>query len=531
MEKEILSSSQFNLIPGYLILECLGESDLGILYKAKQLSMDRFVVIKILKPKLSQQQLQINRFLREIQILGRLNHPYILQTFESGKIGSLYYIVTEYCDGIPLNLYLKGNGIFPESMALVLGNKILCGLVHIWKNNLIHRELVPRNILICNRKIKICDFDWVRIFALNSETTLKFFPENLPFISPEQIRGRKTDFRSDIYSLGCIMYWMLLGKTPYTNKVIQDSWILPFPPIESIRKTHPEIQECTQKLILQMLSINPKERFNSIDDIKSSFHQILGASQYNNLEMQDDFYEPVVVEKTKHSWAKIVESKYFLGILLFLTFLLFWIIKLKNFSNLYQEIFSHKKSQSAYFDNQASKIFEKYATGVVLIKEKDQLGSGVLINHKQKTIILTNAHVVEKYPIVNIFLKNNEKITGKVIKLDLNIDIALIQIEPTNKKFTTIEIEKEPPKIGEDILVIGHPRGYRWSLTKGTISGIRGDNIQTDASIHPGNSGGPILNQHGKMVGMTSFIIGKQNSIGFGIGIPKILEFLDSTLF
>ena len=179
------------------------------------------------------------------------------------------------------------------------------------------------------------------------------------------------------------------------------------------------------------------------------------------------------------------------------------------------------------------KIYFQCASSVVLIKSQNnpnKIGSGVFINYQDNFFVLTNEHVVKEDIKVQIKLKNGQKFYGQVFKINKLDDLALIEI-PKNiiniKEIPLANIKKI--QVGDNVFVIGHPKGYEWSLSGGTISGIRQGTIQTDAAVNPGNSGGALLNSKGELVGIVTFIIKGSNNLNFAISVEKVKQFLKSS--
>src|SRR5712671_2510940 len=135
-------------IPGFEILECLGEGGMGVVYKARQVAMDRLVAIKILRDELAQEPEYIRRFLREARMAGRLRHAGIVSALDCGNAGGCYYMVMEYVEGQPLDRYLRLRGKLPEAEALAIARGIAEAIEYAWKHKIIHRDLKPQNVLL-----------------------------------------------------------------------------------------------------------------------------------------------------------------------------------------------------------------------------------------------------------------------------------------------------------------------------------------------------------------------------------------------
>ena len=201
------------IIPGYTIIETLGESRTGIVYKARQHSFDRIVAIKIFDSQIKQQEPSLVQIFREIYAYGKLQHPNIINGFDSGEIGKFYYVVFEYFDGLKLNEYIKGKETFEEKEVLFIGKSILEALVHIWQQGMLHRSISPKHVMINGDIIKVCELGKIKNSLKDElQTTYALPSTDYNFMSPEQIRGDPLDFRGDLYSLGALP--LLYGYRP-----------------------------------------------------------------------------------------------------------------------------------------------------------------------------------------------------------------------------------------------------------------------------------------------------------------------------
>lgn len=513
-----------SIIPGYVLLEKIGESKLAIRYKALQISLKRMVIIKILNPNLVEQTVSVTHFLHDMYALGKLDHPQMLRGIDSGKIADLHYVVTEYFDGTTLDQYIKGHGHLSENETLFIAGKLLSLLIYLWQHELIHRELIPQNVMIRGQEVKLFDFAWIKVLKPGYQTTFQWPNPACAFMSLEQMKGETLDYRSDMYSLGSLMYFSLTGMPPRSHLVnpIQLSEI---PPIASVASYYPQISAETEKLIIRLLEPSPEQRFSSSKELQQTFNHVLKKK--------------VKLQPTKNKWQWLLF--FIFGMMIFGCFWIWhtnphsWYPQQLPFfppttsplvtpASLPTSIASGSISQLS-----AVQIYQRCASGVVLLQTEGQIGSGVLLIHQGQAWILTNAHVVEDHFAISVWLYDGSQYQGEVYKLDRGADLAIVKITWPDKIIPTVlELCDHPVIVGEDVLVIGHPHGYRWSLTRGTISGLRKDILQTDASINPGNSGGPVLNSEGRMIGLTAFVVGPNQSIGFAITVPKIRQFLST---
>lgn len=206
-------------IPGYKILGKLGAGAMAIVYKAKQLSLDRIVAIKILPRRFSENPDYVQRFYKEGKAAAKLNHNNIVAAYDVGEAGGYHYFVMEYVEGKTLYEDLARGKLFPEEDAIDIITQVAKALAHAHARGLIHRDVKPKNIMINSvGTVKLADLGLARdasdVQMAKSEAGKAF---GTPYyISPEQIRGEiDTDARSDIYSLGATFYHMVTGRVPF----------------------------------------------------------------------------------------------------------------------------------------------------------------------------------------------------------------------------------------------------------------------------------------------------------------------------
>jgi serine/threonine-protein kinase len=213
------SKAAVKKIPGYKILGKLGAGAMAVVYKGKQLSLNRMVAIKVLPKRFSENPEYVERFYKEGQAAGRLNHPNIVQAIDVGEAGGYHYFVMEYVEGKTIADDLTAGKIFSEAEALDIIIQVAHALAHAHACSLIHRDVKPKNIMIsANGVVKLADMGLARettdIEAAQSEAGKAY---GTPYyIAPEQIRGRiDIDGRADIYGLGATLYHMLTGRVPF----------------------------------------------------------------------------------------------------------------------------------------------------------------------------------------------------------------------------------------------------------------------------------------------------------------------------
>ncbi|MBA7679506.1 Serine/threonine-protein kinase PknD [subsurface metagenome] len=213
------SKAAAHQIPGYKILGKIGAGAMAIVYKARQLSLNRIVAIKVLPKRFSENREYVERFYKEGQAAAKLNHSNIVQAFDVGEAGGYHYFVMEYVEGKTLYDDLSAGKVFAEDEALDIIMQVADALLHAHSCGLIHRDVKPKNIMINTAGVaKLADMGLARattdIKTAQSEAGKAY---GTPYyIAPEQIRGQiDIDGRADIYGLGATLYHMLTGRVPF----------------------------------------------------------------------------------------------------------------------------------------------------------------------------------------------------------------------------------------------------------------------------------------------------------------------------
>ena len=213
-------------IPGYKLLGKLGAGAMAVVYKAKQISLDRMVAIKILPRKFSTNPQFIERFYAEGRAAAALNHPNIVQAIDVGQAGEFHYFVMEYVDGETVHDQIVENKRFSEEEAVEVALATAEALQHAHMKGLIHRDVKPKNIMMTSTGlVKLADLGLARAISdKEAAEAEKGKAYGTPYyISPEQIRGDvNVEGRADIYSLGATLYHMLTGTVPYNGKDPQE---------------------------------------------------------------------------------------------------------------------------------------------------------------------------------------------------------------------------------------------------------------------------------------------------------------------
>jgi tRNA A-37 threonylcarbamoyl transferase component Bud32 len=202
--------------PQLEILECLGRGGMGVVYKARQKSLNRFVALKLLAPERVTDAKFAERFTREAHALAALNHPHIVTVYDFGQAGGYYFLLMEFVNGVNLRQLLQARKLTPEEALAVIPP--LCeALQYAHEQGIVHRDIKPANLLLDKGgRVKIADFGIAKMIGDNSNLGLaESQPAGTPqYMAPEQKDYQRTDHRADIYSLGVVLYEMLTGELP-----------------------------------------------------------------------------------------------------------------------------------------------------------------------------------------------------------------------------------------------------------------------------------------------------------------------------
>lgn len=250
----------------YEIIETVGKGGMAIVYKAKCLMLNRYVAIKVLRPEFREDKDFINRFKIEAQSAGSLSHPNIVSIYDVGQDGDLDYIVMEYVEGVTLKQYIDAKGIIPWREAVDYAAQICAGLEHAHKKGIIHKDIKPHNVIITREgTLKITDFGIAKVMSSSTITTGNTTMGSVHYFSPEQARGGYMDYKTDIYSLGVVLYEMVTGRLPFEGDTaiaiamqhIEKEPILPC-------ELNPDIPKSLENVIRRAMSKEQSLRYDSV---------------------------------------------------------------------------------------------------------------------------------------------------------------------------------------------------------------------------------------------------------------------------
>lgn len=282
----------------YEIIKTIGEGGMANVYLANDTILDRKVAIKVLRGDLSNDEKFIRRFKREALSVSNLSHPNIVEVYDVGEEDGNYYIVMEYIDGKTLKQLLQKRGALTLNEVIDIMTQLTDGLSHAHEAYIIHRDIKPQNIMIeDNGLIKITDFGIA--MALNSTqlTQTNSVMGSVHYLPPEQANGKGSTIKSDIYSLGILMYELLTGSVPFKGDTAVEIALKHMKEkVPSIRKQNPTIPQSVENIVLKATAKNPKNRYDSVKDMYKDLQTALQRDNEKRLVYE---YPENDLEETK----------------------------------------------------------------------------------------------------------------------------------------------------------------------------------------------------------------------------------------
>ncbi|UIO40600.1 Stk1 family PASTA domain-containing Ser/Thr kinase [Brevibacillus brevis] len=267
----------------YQIESRVGGGGMAIVYKAKDLILNRPVAVKVLRSQFGTDEDFVNRFRREAQAVASLSHPNVVGVYDVGQDGDTHYMVMEYIEGYTLKEVIIQRGALPVEEAVRIAEQICDALDHAHQNQIIHRDIKPHNIMIGkNGRVKVTDFGIARAVTSATITHTNAMLGSVHYFSPEQARGGITGEKSDIYSLGIVLYEMVTGELPFSGdspisvalKHLQE-------PLPEPRQVNPAIPQSVENVILKALVKDPFLRYASASEMLEDLETCLFPERLN----------------------------------------------------------------------------------------------------------------------------------------------------------------------------------------------------------------------------------------------------------
>lgn len=274
----------------YKLISILGEGGMANVYLADDIILGRKVAVKVLRLDKQKDPKTIQRFQREALATSELSHKHIVSIFDVGSDKNCHYIVMEYVDGLDLKEYIKENKPIAYKKVIEIMDQILSAMALAHKHNVIHRDLKPQNILMDkNSNIKIVDFGIATALNHSTLTQTNTAMGSVHYMSPEQARGSVSTKQSDIYSLGIILYELLIGDVPFDGENAVTIALKHFQEkTPSLRKKDNYIPQPLENVVFKATAKDPRDRYKTILEIKEDLDTSLDSKRAN---------EPVFVPK------------------------------------------------------------------------------------------------------------------------------------------------------------------------------------------------------------------------------------------
>lgn len=281
----------------YKIMDMIGGGGMANVYLAHDMILDRDVAVKMLRLDFANDDEFIRRFHREAQSATSLAHPNIVSIYDVGEEDGLYYIVMEYVDGQTLKQYIQQHAPVPVDEALEIMQQLTSAISHAHHNHIVHRDIKPHNILIDpNGTVKITDFGIAMALSATSITQTNSVLGSVHYLSPEQARGGMANKKSDIYSIGIVMFELLTGRLPFSGesavsialKHLQSE-------TPSLKRWNPQIPQSVENIVLKATAKDPFHRYDNVDEMEEDLRTALDAKRLN----EDKFFIPEDDEATK----------------------------------------------------------------------------------------------------------------------------------------------------------------------------------------------------------------------------------------
>jgi tetratricopeptide (TPR) repeat protein len=255
--------------PRYEVVRLLGKGGMGAVYLARDRELGRDVAVKLIAPHLSSQPTVLDRFRREIQLSSQVTHPNVLRVFDLAEHDGLRFLTMQFIDGRSLADVVASERPLPEARALALFIQVCKGVEAAHENGVLHRDLKPQNVMIdAGDHAFVTDFGLATSSDLSAMTQTGALMGTPHYMSPEQVMGKRVDARSDIFSLGVILYELLAGKPPFEgDSPFEVMMVRTRAPPRPLRDLNPAVAPRLQAVLDRCLAIEPEQRFASVAEL------------------------------------------------------------------------------------------------------------------------------------------------------------------------------------------------------------------------------------------------------------------------
>ena len=277
----------------YEIVKTIGEGGMANVYLANDTILDRKVAIKVLRGDLSSDEKFIRRFQREALSVSNLSHPNIVEVYDVGEEEGSHYIVMEYIDGKTLKQLLKKRESLTLSEVIDIMTQLTDGISHAHESYIIHRDIKPQNIMIeDDGRIKITDFGIAMALNATQLTQTNSVMGSVHYLAPEQASGKSATIKSDIYSMGILMYELITGTVPFRgDNAVEIALKHMKDKIPSIRKQDPSIPQSVENILLKATAKNPRNRYDSAKSMHEDLLNCMSEEHANDKKITFEYPE------------------------------------------------------------------------------------------------------------------------------------------------------------------------------------------------------------------------------------------------
>lgn len=427
-----------NMLDGrYEILEVIGKGGMAYVFKARCHLLNRFVAIKMLREDMAADASFRDNFKKEAQAVAMLSHPNIMSIYDVSRTPNMDYIVMELIEGITLKMYMKTKGVLSLKESVHFTTQIAKALSHAHAKGIVHRDIKPQNIMIAmDGAVKVTDFGIAHLE--NAATAENMAVGSVHYISPEQAKGQVVDHRSDIYSLGIVMYEMLTGCLPFTGDTaesvaLQHVSAVPKP----LREINSEIPQELEAITLKAMNADIEERYQSVDDLLEDLNEyrLSSTGAVPVVQQTQAYVEKSAVipnnvaplsrsgELSKESYARrqrrAKRVSMLSGIVLVLLFIVavfsflwsYWLsglfadpvrINIPNFvGSTYEEIINNKDFQAIYNFKPVYEVDADAEAGVIISQEPAE-GKSIMQDSEGIDVVLTVSTGTQMIPVPDV---------------------------------------------------------------------------------------------------------------------------------
>ncbi|MFG2294436.1 serine/threonine-protein kinase [Streptomyces sp. NPDC048603] len=273
-------------IAGYRVERMIGRGGMAVVYRAKDLRLDRTVALKLIAPERARDDTFRQRFTHESRVAAKIDHPHIVPIFEAGETDGVLYIAMRYVSGLDLRALLDREGPLPVATALRIAGQVASALDAAHGHDLVHRDVKPGNILVAAgtdsdhpEHVYLTDFGLTKkALSLTGFTTVGEFVGTLDYMAPEQISGRPVDGRCDLYSLACVVYETLAGGPPFErDEDVALLWAHQYDQPPPLTERRPDLASAADGVLAKALSKVPEDRYGSCLEFVAALRAATGT--------------------------------------------------------------------------------------------------------------------------------------------------------------------------------------------------------------------------------------------------------------